>query len=76
MRIQLFYNDGFCQTSKNRKLFLQILRNSVGILEDFSLYSKFAETMIRSLKELNFNVEKDYVFNKKQTLFSDFFLKQ
>ena len=30
--------------------------------------------MMRSLKELNFNVEKEYVFNKKQTLISDFFL--
>ena len=30
---------------------------------------------MRSLKELNFNVEKEYVFNKKQTLISDFFLK-
>ena len=31
---------------------------------------------MRSLKELKFNVEKDYAFNKKQTLISDFFLKQ
>ena len=30
--------------------------------------------MMRSLKELN--VEKEYVFNKKQTLISDFFLKE
>ena len=30
--------------------------------------------MMRSLnKELNFIVEKEYVFNKKQTLISDFF---
>ena len=46
------------------------------MLEDFSLYSKFEEAMMRSLKELDLNVEKDYVFNKKQTLSSDFFLKQ
>ena len=32
--------------------------------------------MMRSLKELKFNVEKEYVFNKKQKLLSDFFLKQ
>ena len=49
---------------------------STGILEDFKLYSKFGEAMMRPLKELNFNVEKEYVFNKKQTLISDFFLKQ
>ena len=35
-----------------------------------------SERMMRSLKELSFNVEKEYVFNKKQTLISDFFLKQ
>ena len=52
------------------------MQKAIGILEDFSLYSKFKEAMMRSLKELNFNVEKEYVFNKKQTLISDFFLKQ
>ena len=30
--------------------------------------------MMRSLKELNFNVEKEYVFSKKQALISDLFL--
>ena len=51
------------------------VQKAIGILEDFSLYSKFGEAMMRSLKELNFNVEKEYVFNKKQTLILDFFLK-
>ena len=37
---------------------------------------KFGEAIMRSLRELNFNVEKENVFNKKQTLISDFFLKQ
>ena len=45
-------------------------------MEDFSLYSKFGEAMMRSLQELNFNVEKKYIINKKQTSISDFFLKQ
>ena len=40
------------------------------------LYSKLAGALIRSLKELNFNIKKKCVFNKKRTLFSDFFLKQ
>ena len=53
-----------------------VIEEVIKILEDFSLYSKFGEAMMRSLKELNFNVEKEYVFNKKQTLISDFFLKQ
>ena len=40
------------------------VQKAIGILEDFSLYSKSGEAMIRWLKELNFNVEKEYVFNK------------
>ena len=52
------------------------VQKATGILEDFSLYSKFGEALMRSLKELNFNVEKEYVFNKKQTLILDFFFKQ
>ena len=40
------------------------------------LYSKLGGALIRSLKELNFNIKKKCVFNKKRTLFSDFFLKQ
>ena len=52
------------------------MQKATGILENFSLYSKFGEAMMRSLKELNFSVQKEYVFNKKQTLSLDFFLKQ
>ena len=55
---------------------IEEVQKAIGILEDFSLYSKFGEAMMRSLKELNFNVEKEYVFNKKQALISDFFLRQ
>ena len=55
---------------------IEEVKKAIGILEDFSLYSKFGEAVMRSLMELNFNVEKEYVFNKKQTLISDFFLKQ
>ena len=50
------------------------LLKAIGALKYFSLCSKFGEAMIRSLKELNFNVKKEYVFNKKQTtLISDIF---
>ena len=52
------------------------MQKAIAILDDFSLCSKFREAMMRSLKELNFNVEKEYVFNKKQALISDFFLKK
>ena len=55
---------------------LEEVQKAIGILEDFSLYSKFGEAMMSSLKEMNFNVEKEYVFHKKKTLISDFVLKQ
>ena len=55
---------------------IEEVQKAIGILEDFSLYSKFGKAMMRSLKELNFNVEKEYAFNKKQILISDFFLNQ
>ena len=55
---------------------IEEVQESIGILEDFKVYSKIGEAMMKSLKELNFNVEKEYVFNKKQTLISDFFLKK
>ena len=55
---------------------MEEVQKAIGTLEDFSLYSKFGEAMMRSLKELNFSLEKEYVCNKKQALISDFFLKQ
>ena len=51
-------------------------KNTLSTWKKNSLYSKFGEAMIRSPKELNFNVEKEYVLKKKQTLISDFFLEQ
>ena len=50
--------------------------SSISVFNNFSLYSKFEKAMMRLLKESNFNVEKEYVFNKNQTLVSEFFLKQ
>ena len=55
---------------------IEEVQKAIRILENFSLYSKFEEVMMRSLEELNFNVEKEYVFNKKQTLILHSFLKQ
>ena len=52
------------------------VQKAIGILEHFSLYSKLGEAMMRSVKELNLNVEKEYVFNKKHILTSDFLFKQ
>ena len=38
---------------------IEEVQKAIGILEYFSFYSKFGEAMMRSLKELNFNVEKE-----------------
>ena len=51
-------------------------KNTLSTWKKNNLYSNFGEAMIRSPKELNFNAEKEYVLNKKQTLISDFFLEQ
>ena len=37
------------------------MQKAIAILDDFSLCSKFREAMMRSLRELSFNVEKEYV---------------
>ena len=58
------------------KLEIKEVLKAIAILQDFSLYSKFGETMIRSLKELDFNVEKKCIFNKKTNIKLDFSLKQ
>ena len=49
--------------------------SSISVFNNFSLYSKFEKAMMRLLKESNFNVEKEYVFNKNQTLVSEFFFE-
>ena len=54
----------------------QEVLKAISVLEDFSLYSNFGEAMIRSLKDLNYNVQKEFLFTKKQTVISDFFLKE
>ena len=55
---------------------IEEVQKAIDILGDFILYSKFGEAMMKSLKELNFNVQKVYIFNKKEILISDLFLKQ
>ena len=37
---------------------IEEMQKAIEILEDFSLYSKFGKAMMKSLKELNFKVEK------------------
>ena len=48
---------------------------AISVLEDFSLFSSFGKAMMKSLKDLNHNVEKDVLCTRKQTFISDFFSK-
>ena len=48
-------------------------RNAIQTLTNFSLFSKFGEATMKSLKEMNYNVEKEDLSFKKQVLISDFF---
>ena len=43
----------------------RVPKNTLSTWKKSSLHSKFGEAIMRSLKELNFNVEKEYVFKKK-----------
>ena len=50
------------------------VQSAITVLEDLSLFSKFGEDMIVSLKNLNHNINKDHDFVCKQKLITDFFL--
>ena len=49
---------------------------AISVLEDLSIFSKFGEAMMKSLKDLNHNIQKDFLCTRKQTVISDFFLKE
>ena len=46
----------------------RVLKNTLSTWKKNNLYSKFGEAVMRSLKELNFNVEKEYVFVYSNTI--------
>ena len=50
------------------KLGIEEARKAIQILEDFSLFSQFGEAMLKSLKEIDCNIDKDELCNKKQTV--------
>lgn len=49
---------------------------AISVLEDLSIFSNFGEAMMRSLKDLNHNIQKDFLCTRKQTVISDFFSKE
>ena len=59
-----------------RKPTTEEVLKAISVLEDFSLFSSFEKAMMKSLKDLNHNVEKDVLCTRKQTFISDFFSKE
>ena len=51
-------------------------REDLQVLEDFSLFSKFGESMLESLKELNRSLDREELSHKKQSVITSFFSKQ
>ena len=51
-------------------------REVLQVLEDFSLFSKFGESMLKSLKELNRSLDREELSHKKQSVITSFFSKQ
>ena len=48
-------------------------REALQVLEDFSLFSKFGESMLKLLKELNRSLDKEELSHKKQSVITSFF---
>ena len=51
-------------------------REALQVLEDFSLFSKFGKSMLKSLKELNHSLDKEELSHKKQSVITSFCSKQ
>ena len=51
-------------------------REALQILEDFSLFSKFVESMLKSLKELNRSLYREELSHKKQSVITSFFFSK
>ena len=51
-------------------------REALQVLEDFGLFSKFGESMLKSLKELNNSLDREELSHKKQSVVTSFFSKQ
>ena len=49
------------------------VRTAITVLEDLSIFSHFGEAMMASLKDLNYNIKKDFDISCKQTVITDFF---
>ena len=51
-------------------------REALQVLEDFSRFSKFGESMLMSLEELNRSLGREKLSHKKHSVITSFFSKQ
>ena len=51
-------------------------REALQVIEDFRLFSKFGESMLKSLKELNRSLDREELSHKKQSVIIFFFSKK
>ena len=50
-------------------------REALQVLKDFSLFSKFGESMLKLLKESNRSLDKEELSHKKQSVITSFFFQ-
>ena len=55
------------------KLGIEDAREALQVLEDFNLFSKFGESMLKSLKELNRSLDREELSHQKQSVITSFF---
>ena len=48
-------------------------REALQVLADFSIFSKFGESILKSLKELNRSLDREELSHKKQSVITSFF---
>ena len=55
---------------------IEDVREALKVLEDFSLFSAFGESMLNSLKRLNISLDTEELSHKKQSVITSFFSKK
>ena len=55
---------------------IEDVRETLQVLEDSRLFSKFVEPMLKSLKQLNRSLDREELSHKKQSVITRFFFKK
>ena len=76
MEVSVNEDDESVEGKPITKSGIEEARKAIQTLENISLFLKFREATMKSLKEINYNVEKEDLSIKKQALTSNFFPKK